>query len=312
MALTQEMIKAQQMLSALTQEQIDAIVSLSANDETIVIGKRIGELHGQYDTDVLSITGIAKNSGEKSYDYVKRILGDNKAKLEASKAAEDKITALAAEKADLEAKLKNNAGDAVVKQQLQDTTAKMQQLQTLYDSIKAEHDKTKSDYEQQLGKIKFDTTVDTAFAGLKFKAALPEIAKEALIKNAKDLLQTKYKLDTIDVNGEKVTVFRDDKGNIAYNPSNQLKPYTATELLSENLKDALDFGANTPGGGTGNPAQQAGVAQLDLGSARTQVAADEVITKHLAAMGFARGTQEFAEEQTKIRKENAVDKLPLK
>ena len=105
MALSKDILKAQATLAGLTDAQLDAIVELSTNDEAEVIGARIGQLHGQYDQDVLSVTGLAKKQGEKSYDYVKRILSEYKTKVEATTAVETELATLKTEKADLETKL---------------------------------------------------------------------------------------------------------------------------------------------------------------------------------------------------------------
>ena len=79
--LTVDMLKQNGLLASLSDEQLNAIATMSQNDENTVIGTKIGALHGQYDTDILSITGINKNQGEKSYDYLKRVLGDYKTQL---------------------------------------------------------------------------------------------------------------------------------------------------------------------------------------------------------------------------------------
>ena len=68
--LTVEMLRQNTSLAGLTDAQLTAIATMSQNDENTVIGTRIGALHGQYDADILSITGIKKNDGEKvSYTY---------------------------------------------------------------------------------------------------------------------------------------------------------------------------------------------------------------------------------------------------
>ena len=67
--LTEELLKG---VEGLTPEQISSITTLSKNDEEQVIGSKIGEIHASYEKDVLGITGVEKNKGEKAYDYVKR------------------------------------------------------------------------------------------------------------------------------------------------------------------------------------------------------------------------------------------------
>ena len=68
--ITIEMLNQNAALSTLTDAQKAAITEISKNDEATVIGTKIGALHGQYDADILNVSGIAKAEGEKSYDYL--------------------------------------------------------------------------------------------------------------------------------------------------------------------------------------------------------------------------------------------------
>ncbi|MGL5981136.1 MAG: hypothetical protein ACRCZY_09730, partial [Phocaeicola sp.] len=87
MALTAEVIKANEQLATLSDEQLSAIATLSLNDESAVLGARIGEIHGRYEADIKEIVGVDKNQGEKAYDYMKRVLGDYKGKVSTSSEA---------------------------------------------------------------------------------------------------------------------------------------------------------------------------------------------------------------------------------
>ena len=78
MALTTELLNANAALSGLTDEQKTAIVEMSKNDETAVIGQKTGEIYGGLDADILAASGIAKNGTEKTYDYAKRVIGEIK------------------------------------------------------------------------------------------------------------------------------------------------------------------------------------------------------------------------------------------
>ena len=62
--LTIEMLRQNASLTGLTDAQLTAIAEMSRNDENTVIGTKIGALHGQYDADILGITGLKKNDGE--------------------------------------------------------------------------------------------------------------------------------------------------------------------------------------------------------------------------------------------------------
>ena len=60
--LTIEMLRQSSDLAGLTDNQLNAIAEMSRNDENTVIGTKIGALHGQYDTDILNITGIKRKT----------------------------------------------------------------------------------------------------------------------------------------------------------------------------------------------------------------------------------------------------------
>ena len=66
MALTLELLRANAATAALTDEQINAVVELSNNDEAAVISKKTGEIYGGLDNDILAASGIAKNGTEKT------------------------------------------------------------------------------------------------------------------------------------------------------------------------------------------------------------------------------------------------------
>ena len=84
--LTREILIANAALSGLTDEQIAAITTLSANDENSVIAKKTGEIYGGLDADILAASGIAKNGTEKTFDYAKRVVAEFKTKAESASA----------------------------------------------------------------------------------------------------------------------------------------------------------------------------------------------------------------------------------
>lgn len=308
MSLDSSTIKANALLATLTDEQVGALVTLSTNDEQTVIGAKIGALHGQYDTDILTVTGIAKNQGEKSYDYTKRVLTDYKTKLAGFATAEADLAKLKTEKADLETKLAAGAGDALIKQQLTDATTKLQQLQGAYDADKVAFEDEKVKLTSALHTTKVENHFDNAIAGLKFKATIPDSVKSVLLKNVKQELLSTTKPE-FTATGD--LIFRDANGAIMSNPSNKLNPFTAAELISKALVDVIDLGRQQPGGGSG-PVKPGEVTIIDISAAKTQIEADEIIQKHLLAGGMLRTDQNFGAEQNKLRKEHGVEKLPIR
>lgn len=103
--LTREILIANAALAGLTDEQIAAITTLSANDENSVIAKKTGEIYGGLDADILAASGIAKNGTEKTFDYAKRVVAEFKTKAESASALQTQIDSLTKEKARLERQL---------------------------------------------------------------------------------------------------------------------------------------------------------------------------------------------------------------
>lgn len=314
MALTPEVIKANADLATLSEAQLTAIATLSVNDENHVINTKIGELHGRYDEDVKAVTGIEKNQGEKSYDYVKRVLGDFKSKIGGATELQNKITGYETEIANLKQQISSGKGDEVIRQQLKDAQTELATLKTQYDTDKQAWGNKEKEFSQQITGIQVDTQFEKATAGLKFKAGYPESVQKTLLSSAKSAILGTYKPDWVEAGGTKVMVFRDEKGEIVRNKANSLNPYTAQELISEQLKEVLDPGKKTTGTGTEEPGKSGvdTIEIVDIAGAKTQVQADEIIVKYLMQNGETRGSASFAEKQKKLREENGVNKLPIR
>ncbi len=312
--LTIEILRQNSALSALTDEQLNVIAEMSRNDEASVIGTKIGALHGQYDTDILSVTGIAKKNGEKSYDYAKRVLTEFKAKSDSVDTLNTQLNDAKARITKLEADLEKNSGDETLKQQLKDTKALASQLQGQLQAKETELSKQKETYEATLKSTHVDYAFETATTGLKFKSGITEPVQKTLLTAAKAEILSKGTPDFIENNGVKVLVLRDANGNILNNPGNNLNPYTIKELLMEtSLKDVIDTGRQQTGGGTrgGGTGSQTGGA-LDLSGAKNQVEAGRIIEAHLLSQGLTRDSAEFDTQFTQLRADNNVGNLPIR
>lgn len=310
MALTAVLLRANAALAGLSDEQIAAIEELSRNDENTVIGTRIGELHGQYDKDVLTVTGIAKIQGEKSYDYVKRVLGDFKQKAAGVELLNQTISTLQTEIEGYKKTIAEGKGNEEVAKQLRDAQKQLSDTQALFEQKNKEWEDKYTILNTQYQTSLIDGEFDKALTGMKFKSIYPESVQRTLIDSAKRTVLSTAKPDWLEEDGVKKLVFRDATGNIMTNPENRLNPFTPGELLRKELKEVLDMGRQQAGAGT-KPHQTGGSSTFDLTGATTQVVADEMISKHLMSQGFTRGSKEFADEAQKIRTENGVDKLPV-
>lgn len=311
--LTTETLKQSSALAGLTDEQLNAIAEMSKNDENAVIGTKIGALHGQYDADILAVTGVKKNDGEKSYDYAKRVLGEYKAKADG---IEGQLAAAKAQVADLQAKIDKGEGDQALRQQLKDSKAQVTQLQSELSAKQTEFTKAKETYESDLKQVHVDYAFSAATASLKFKEGITESVQKVLLESAKREVLAKGTPDFIDDGkGGKTLVLRGADGNILNNPKNNLNPYTLNELVMEtSLKDVVSTKREVTGGGTGGNGGSKGGAngQLDLSGARTQVEADRLIEQHLLANGITRDSKEFSEQSLQLRTDAEVAKLPIR
>lgn len=314
--LTVETLKQSPSLASLSEEQLLAITEMSKNDENTVIGTRIGTLHGQYDQDILSITGIKKKDGEKSYDYAKRVLGEYKTKADASEALQNELTTAKASLAELQSKLEKGTGDEAIAQQLKDAKAQVTQLQARLQAKETELTAKQAEFDTSLKNVHIDYAFQAATSGIKFKAGITEPIQKTLLNAAKTEILSKGTPDFIDnAAGNKVLVFRGADGNILNNPKNNLNPYTVQELVMEtSLKDAIDTGRQQAGGGTtgGGTAGNSSASLFDLSGAKSQVEADSLIVKHLLSEGLTRDSLEFGEKLVEIRNENHVADLPLR
>lgn len=314
--LTIEMLRQSSDLAGLTDNQLNAIAEMSRNDENTVIGTKIGALHGQYDTDILNITGIKKKDGEKSYDYAKRVLGEYKTKAESAKAIQTQLTSAQAQVAELQSKLEKGAGDEALKQQLKDAKAQVTQLQTQLQTKETEFNTKKAEFDKTIKDTHVDYAFQAATAGLKFKSGITEPIQKTLLNAAKAEVLAKGTPDFIeDGQGGKKLVIRGADGNILNNPKNNLNPYTMQELVMEtSLKDVIDTGRQQTGGGTGGFGSGSGGTggTLDLSGIKSQVEADKAIEAHLLANGLTRDSQEFSDQSMQLRTENNVASLPIR
>lgn len=314
--LTIEMLRQSSALTGLTDDQLNAIAEMSKNDENTVIGTKIGALHGQYDADILGITGIKKKDGEKSYDYAKRVLGEYKTKAESTKTIQTQLTAAQAQVAELQSKLEKGAGDETLKQQLKDAKAQVTQLQTQLQTKETEFNTKKAEFDKTIKDTHVDYAFQAATAGLKFKSGITEPIQKTLLNAAKAEVLAKGTPDFIeDGQGGKKLVIRGADGNILNNPKNNLNPYTMQELVMEtSLKDVIDEGRQQIGGGTRGFGSGSGGAggTLDLSGIKSQVEADKAIEAHLLANGLTRDSQEFADQSMQLRTENDVASLPIR
>lgn len=301
--LTSEIIKADASLSALTDEQVQAIATLSQNDEAAVIAKKTGEIYGALDNDILQVSGMQKNGTEKTYDYARRVLSGLKG---VADGLQGQVDTLKRENERL-AKSAGDGGGEALKQAKADLAAITKQYNELNDRFNEAEEKHRG----ELFAAKVDFAIQAAASGLKFKAGLPQAVTRVILGQAADKLKGMSPEEIDGGDGSKVLVFKDGEGAILRNPSNKLEPYTAAELLARELEamGVLDKGRRQTGTGTTPPVGGDG-SGVDVSSAKTRVEAEGIIRKALLARGLVVGSAAFDQEMTKAWRENGVSKLP--
>lgn len=313
--LTVELLKQNTALASLSDDVLSVISEMSKNDENTVIGTRIGALHGQYDADILSVTGIKKNDGEKSYDYAKRVLAKYKKEVDSATSLKQSLEDANAKVTELQSQIEAQKGNETLVQQLKDAKTQVSQLQAKLTAKETELTTKKQEYDTAIKNTHIDYAFKEAIGGLTFKSSISEPIQKALISAAKAEVLAKGTPDlTTDANGNQILVLRGADGNIINNPNNSLNPYTIKELVMETaIKDALETGHEQKGGGTkGKGGPSKGASLVDLTNAKTQVEASDIISKYLLANGLTRDSQEFADQFMQLRADNNVANLPIR
>ena len=311
--ITTEMLAADAALQGLSDEQKNAIVLMSKNDEEVVIGNRFREVYNQLDATIAKETGIARNGDEKTYLYLERAARLLAAKANSVDGLNTKIGELTKEKEKLQKTLEEG-GDEAVKKQLAQAIKDLDGVRKQYDTLKADYDKQKADHEAEMFGIRIDNELAGAKAGLKFKAEFPQAATDTLLAQALAKVKGMNPEYIDDGKGGKRLVFKGEDGEIQRNPENHLEPYTAQELLTKELKamGILDEGRQQPGTGTKPPHKsEASGAAVDISMARTQNEAQEMIAKQLMQQGLINGSKAFQDEMDKAWKDFNVSSLPI-
>lgn len=311
--LTQEIIKQQNALASLTDEQVNAIVTLSQNDESAVIGQRIGELYRQLDATIARETGVERNGDEKTYLYLERAA---KALAERAKNADGltkQVETLAKEKSKLEKAIAEGTGGEEAKKALSQAQKDLAAVTKQFTELKADYDNVKAQHEKELFGIKVENEISAATAGLKFKADFPASVTSVILSQAIQKVKGMNPEFIDDGKGGKTLAFKDETGAVRRNPENQLNPYTAGELLTKELKEmgVLDEGRKVTGTGTKPPTGAMGSTSVDVSGARTRSEANEIITQQLMQQGLVNGSEAFQAALDQAWKDNNISALPM-
>ena len=308
--ITADILKANEQLAKLTDEQIASIVTLSTNDVNAEIGKKIGELYRQLDTTIDTSTGIARNGDEKTYNYLERAIKELKGGMPNVDEMKGKIKTLTEEKTRLEALISEGSKDTETAKLLNQAKAELKSTKDLYIGLQTKFDEQAKTHKSELFGLRVENELTNALNGLKFKAEIPANVTKTFVNAAISKVKGLNPDYVDDVNGGKRLVFRDSNGVAISNPTN-LAPYTAAELLGNELKDIIAIkgakgtGTQVDGGGSNNDT-------VTIGNARTQQEAMTIISKSLCAQGLTAGSKEYQTKLDAAWAENKVKSLPVK
>lgn len=314
MALTIELLKANTALSGLTDEQLTAITTLSTNDENAVIGKHTGEIYRKMDETISTVTGIARDGDEKTYNYLERAAKTFKEKADKVSEFEKQVSELTATKERLEKTIADGSQDKETKAKLDQATADLASITNQYNALKTDFDTAKNTHQTELFSVKVENEISSALSGIKFKEDLPESVTKVLLANTVSKLKSQKPEYVDNGKGGQVLVFKDENGAHMRNPENGLNFYTAADLIQKELKDVLATENKKGGAGTGGSggAGGSGESVVSITGAKTRVEAMDIIHKGLAAKGFTIGSDEYQKGVDDAWKENNIQELPEK
>jgi hypothetical protein len=324
MPLQADVIKANDALKDLTEEQVKAIETLSTNVFKEEIDTYAGTTKRRWEEDVKKLFGKDKPDGSMpAHKFLEWAVGETQkeyeAKLEAAAKAgsgEDaeklkkKITELQEELKDAGMK-----GSELLKQDIEGYKKRLSDHETLIADLKKQAEAERKELEGRLQGAQQQSLVQEvgyekaqALIGVEFDSLVDETIRREFLDSKWRQILSEFTPEK-DENGK--TQWRDKEGKLKRSATNSMEPVTTKELYLKEIEPILKKGRNQGGAGTGAGTGGSG-SVLDLRGAKTQVEADDAISQSLIAQGMRRGTKEFTAEQAKIREENGVEKLPIR
>lgn len=314
--LTKEIIKSNKVLEGLSEEQLNALVTLSQNDENTVIGAKFSEVYQKLDATIAKETGIARNGDEKTYNYLERAARELKSQLKSVEPLNAKIAELTAEKSKLEEAIKSGQGNEELKKQLEQAKADFSAVTKQFNDLKKDFEKSNEKHAKELLDVNITNELAKATSGIAFKKDLPQGVTSVILEQTIAKVKAMNPEFIDNGQGGKVLAFKDSTGAIMRNTENQLNPYTASELINKELKamGVLDEGRKAAGAGSQPPQPQAGgggAYTIDISGAKTRSEAQEIIATSLMQQGLVNGSDAFQEAMDKAWADNNVSNLPM-
>lgn len=298
--ITKELI--QQNIPDIQEDHIQPLVELVNNtfnkELDTEVNKVRGSTFGLID-ETLKEFGYTKQSG-KTTDHLKNVLITLKENQLDDK-TKSKLSELEQANKELQELSKNNNPDFSKKEK--DLTDKINllndQLQEKDQSISKLQDEHKKDH------LKFILTSKMP----KVKEGIGEKTRELHVNQALNQM-----IELADLDDNKNPIFRNEQGEILYNPTNRNNPFTPEEMWGKNeyFKEIMDDGKDKKGAGFSKYNQEGKKSKITLTGVKNQTEADEVIEQMIISKGITKTDKRYQDEFDKIRSENEIEKLPMR
>lgn len=200
------------------------------------IKTRISEIHSAYDKDVEEVLGVKKKEDQKTYDFIKELLGELK-ELRAKGAGEgsEEVKKLKIKIKELE---DSGSDNALWKKRYEEVVEKAgKDAEKHANELKAK--------DEQFVKTQIESEIRSAVSSLKFKADFPKEAIDALISVNTEKMLKNAKL----VDGKVIFVGEDGSTKL----NEQYKPVTTIDEAKVLFGSMIDDGTGNDKGGGGAP-----------------------------------------------------------
>ena len=312
MALNEQILREQTDLG-LTDAQITAIAALSQKDEDTVFPQKFGEMLGNMDTMIAAKSAITRNEGEKTTEYMGRVLEQLKSAADEGATFKTANTELEATVAKLKDDIAKGTGNEQLKADLEKYKGDLASAKKVNAELQDSLTKKEAEYKGKLEGFKMESEIAAALSGVSIKKEYTETVKQTLLDVAKQkVMAAKHVYDET----AGAFIFQNEDGTPM--KDTKLNNLTVADMITAELErmQVLDTGRRQGGaGGNGNLQGGGGSgASVDIGTARTQAEATDIIERQLMSQGHAKTDSDWGTLFNKAYDDNAgvIEKLPLR
>lgn len=223
--LSAEVIKANEPLKDLTDEQIRYIVALSKNDEEQMKTAIVRETHDRYDRDIEELTGLKREPTEKTHAFLKRAVSE---KLSGLDDLGKKVKALELEKKELLDKGDDKKIEELNKQ-IKEKTERIELMKTKHAEALKEKEGEIQKQMSSLEEFKVTSMFQSSLSKFVLDDEIPQAARDAVVQQTEQYVKS-LKREWIDGKLR----FLDDNNEILRDKTT-LEPLTIEAITKQRL-----------------------------------------------------------------------------